>query len=371
VRFVWNKFVENFNNYDKNNSVYINEQTLKHNPEFSFLKDVSNCSLHEKMRDFERTKTQFFNPKRKVRLGRMKFKKRGVSNDSFRLTSERFRIDYENSLVRLEKIGFVKIVLDRPIPDGVKVNSITISKTKTNKFFVSIQFDTEHVPSEPTGKRIGLDLGLTHFITTSEGGKYDNPKFFRENQAKLATNQKHLSRKQKGSNRYLKQKLKVARIHEKIKNSRNHFQHELSKHLVSEYDIICIEDLNVKGMAKNRKLAKSISDAGWSEFIRKLEYKASWNEKFVVKVNRFFPSSKTCSGCGTVVESLSLSVREWVCTECGMIHDRDVNAAINILNKGYFDLTGVPLSAESVDYRRGEDVRRCYSDANLVEASIK
>lgn len=371
VRFVWNKFVENFNNYDKNNPVRVNEQTLKHNPEFEFLREVSAAALQHKRIDFERTKSQFFNPKRKVRLGRMKFKKRGVSNDSYRLDSKRFKLDYENDLIRIEKIGLIKIALDRPIPDDVKINSITVSKTKTNKYFVSIQFDTEHTPSEPTGKRIGLDLGLTHFLTTSEGNKVNNPKFFRENQAKLKSAQRHLCRKQKGSNRYLKQKLKVSRIHEKIKNLRNHFQHELSSRLVNNYDVICIEDLNIKGMVKNRKLSKSISDSGWAEFVRKLEYKATWNEKFVVKVNRFFPSSKTCSGCGHVIESLPLSVREWTCTECGTIHDRDINAAINILNKGYSDLIGVSLSAELVDYRRGETVsHRCFG-AGLVEAFIE
>lgn len=373
VRFVWNQMVANFNSYDKDvEPVIVNEKTLKDNPEYSFLNNVSAAALQQKRIDFDSTKKQFFNKKRKVKLGRMKFKKRGVSNDSYRLDAKRFTLDYENNLIRIEKIGKVRIVIDRSIPDDAKINSITVSRTKTGKYFVSIQFECAHVQFELTGKKVGLDLGLTHFLITSNGDKVDNPKLFRKNQAKLAKAQRHLCRKKRGSNRYKLQKLKVARIHEKIRNSREHIQHEITNKLAREYDVICIENLNVKGMVKNRKLSKSISDASWASFVSKLEYKMNWNQKILVKIDRFYQSSKTCSDCGDVIDSLSLDVREWACPSCGCIHDRDINAAKNILIKGYSDLTGISIeesSAELVDYRRGEDVRHCASDAVFCETS--
>ena len=354
-RFVWNKLVENFNN--KENDVIVNEKTLKDNPEFSFLKEVSASTLQQKRMDFVEFKKQYFNKKRKVKLGRPKFKKKS-KRQSFRLPNQKFTLDQEKFLVRLEKIGFVKIVLDRPIPDDVDFRSITVSKTPTGKYFVSIlvQQELKSIPS--SGKIVGIDLGLKDLFILSNGQVINNPKWFRKNQSKLKRAQQHLSRKKKGSNRYNKQRIKVAKIHEDITNSRTYFLHNISTALVNTFDLIVLEDLNVSGMIKNRKLSKSISDASWSSFVSMLEYKCNWYGKMLIKINRFFPSSKTCSNCGHKEDQMPLSIREWTCPSCGSVHDRDLNASINILKEGWKQLTDQELSsAEYVDYGRGVELR--------------
>jgi putative transposase len=217
-----------------------------------------------------------------------------------------------------------------------------VSKIKTNKYFVSILV-LEKVPFKTrTGKSVGLDLGLTSFIHTSDNEIVEALRSFRKSQAKLAAAQQHLSRKKeankklgiKNSRRYQKQRIKVAKVHEKITNQREYFLQVLSTRLVSEYDTVCIENLAVSNMIKNKKLAKSISDASWSSFVSMLEYKCQWYGKELVPVDRFFASSKTCNTCGHVKEDLSLSERTWTCQSCGSVLDRDLNAARNILAEG-------------------------------------
>ena len=199
---------------------------------------------------------------------------------------------------------------------------------------------------------VGVDLGIKDFAITSDGVKYKNHRWIKTYERKLSKAQKHLSRKQKGSHQYENQRLKVAKIHEKISNCRMDKLHKVSHELVTLYDVICLEDLNVKGMVKNHKLAKHIQDASWGTFVQMLEYKAKWNDKQVVRINRFFPSSKLCSECGWINNSLKLSDREWVCEKCGCVHDRDVNASKNILTEG------VSLLSSGIDeYTNGDDVR--------------
>jgi putative transposase len=353
VRFVWNKLVENFNNKDDS---IVTEKTLKEQEKFNFLKEVSASTLQQKRRDFDEFKSQYFNKKRKTKLGRPSFKKKS-NKQSFRLPNQKFNLDQEQSLVRLEKLGWLKIVLDRSIPEDANFRSITVSKTPTGKYFVSILVEQELKPMPSTGKVVGIDLGLKDLFILSNGQVINNPKWFRENQSKLKRNQKHLSRKVKGSNRYSKQRIKVARVHEKISNLRRYFLHNISTEIVREFDLIVLEDLNVSGMLKNRKLAKSISDASWASFVSMLEYKCNWYGKTLIKIDRFFPSSKTCSNCGHKEDKMPLNIREWNCPNCGSKHDRDLNAAINILKKGWLDLSGQELSsAEYVDYGRGVEV---------------
>lgn len=353
-RFVWNKLVENFNN---KNETIVTEKTLKEQEDFSFLKEVSASTLQQKRMDFVEFKKQFFNKKRKAKLGRPSFKKKS-SRQSFRLSNQKFKLDQERGLVRLEKVGFVKITLDRIIPDDVDFRSITVSKTPTGKYFVSILVQQELNPIPSTGKVVGIDLGIKDLLVLSNGQVVNNPKWFRKNQAKLKSAQKHLSRKTKGSNRYNKQRIKVAKVHENITNSRTYFLHNVSTALVNTFDLIVLEDLNVSGMLKNHKLAKSISDASWSTFVFMLQYKCDWYGKMLVKIDRFFPSSKTCSSCGHKEDKMPLSVREWTCPSCGAVHDRDLNASINILKEGWRNLTSQELtSAEYVDYGRGVEVR--------------
>jgi putative transposase len=364
-RFVWNKLVENFNNNDGST---VNEKTLKDQEEFQFLKEVSASTLQQKRMDFVEFKKQYFNKNRKTKLGKPKFKKKS-NRQSFRLPNQKFTLDQEKSLVRLEKVGWVKIVLDRTIPVEADFRSITISKTPTGKYFVSILVQQELNPIPSTGKVVGIDLGLKDLFILSNGQVINNPRWFRENQSKLAKHQKHLSRKAKGSNRYNRRRIKVAKVHEDVVNARNYFLHNISTELVKTFDLIIVEDLHVSGMIRNRKLAKSISDASWSTFVSMLEYKCNWYGKTLVKIDRFYPSSKTCSNCGHKEEKMPLNIREWTCPSCGEHHDRDLNASINILKKGWLDLSGQELtSAEYVDYGRGAELRLNGSQHHLASA---
>jgi putative transposase len=359
--------VENFNN---NDGTIVTEKTLKDTPEFEFLKEVSAATLQQKHRDFIEFKKQYFNKKRKTKLGRPSFKKKS-NRQSFRLPNQKFTLDQEKSLVRLEKIGFVKIVLDRVIPEEVNFRSIIVSKTPTGKYFVSILVQQELNPIPSSGKVVGIDLGLKDLFILSNGQVINNPKWFRDNQSELKKHQKHLSRKTKGSNRYNRHRIKVAKVHEDIVNSRTYFLHNISTAIVREFDIVVLEDLNVSGMLKNHKLAKSISDASWSTFVSMLEYKCDWYGKMLVKIDRFFPSSKTCSSCGHKEEKMPLSVREWICPSCGSKHDRDLNASINILKEGWRQLTGKEItSAEYVDYGCGAEVR-LNGDSHHLASALK
>ena len=212
--------------------------------------------------------------------------------------------------------------------------------------------ETTHKVLPKTGKSIGIDLGLKDFVITSEGFKYKNNRYTKTYERKLKEHQQHLSRKTYGSNRYLKEKLKVANIYKKITNSRLDNLHKVSTELIKKYDVIVLEDLNIKGMIKNHKLSKHISDASWSKFIELLTYKAEWNDKEIVKIDRFFPSSKTCNCCGYINQNLKLDIREWTCPSCKIKLDRDLNASINILKEGYKH-----KSSGTDDNRRGDEIR--------------
>ncbi|MFZ2724688.1 MAG: RNA-guided endonuclease TnpB family protein [Methylococcaceae bacterium] len=207
------------------------------------------------------------------------------------------------------------------------------TKNKSNQFFASVLVEMKITPKEKTGKSIGIDIGIKNFLTLSNNMIVANPQHFRENQAKLAQAQKHLSRKLKGSKRRQKSKLKVARIHINIANKRKNFIHKETTKIINEYDVIAIEDLNVAGMVKNHKLAKSISDASFAEFYNVLSYKADWYGKEVIKVDRWFASSKTCSCCGWKDNDLTLSNRIFKCEICDLDTTRDINASKNILNE--------------------------------------
>ena len=361
-RFVWNKMVDQFNNWDPKTPVdKVTSKTLKDSLEFPWLNEVSAAALQGTQRNFEETKKQFFNKNRKKRLGRPKFKKKG-HKESYRLPNQKFSYDQANQKIRLEKIGFVPLIADRDL-SGVEFRSVTVSKTPTGKWFVSI-LTRINIDSKPlTGQLVGIDLGLKDLYILSDGHVVENPKWFHENQVELKRAQQRLSRKTKRSKRYNKQRIKVARVHEKIRNKRDYFLHVISSALVSNYDLICLEDLNVSGMVKNHNLAKAIQNASWSSFVQMISYKCDWYGKTLIKVDRFYPSSKTCSSCGFKLDQMGLEIREWTCPSCGVRHHRDHNAAKNILKEGYRILTSQEFvdfpkstSAEYVEYRRGEDV---------------
>ena len=213
-----------------------------------------------------------------------------------------------------------------------KVNEFTISK-ENNKYYISFSFYTD-IKSKEVNDAVGIDLGIKNFAICNDGTVYPNMKFFEKSLRKLKISQRKLSKKQKGSNNRDKQRLKVSKLHKKVKNQRNDYQHKISREIVNKYNIICLETLKVKNMVKNKRLARVISDASWSSFVSKLEYKVAENQGYLVKIDKFYPSSKTCSNCGNVKDKLSLSERVYHCEECGFTIDRDLNASINILNVG-------------------------------------
>ena len=252
--------------------------------------------------------------------------------------------------LKLPKLGVIKAKIHR-VFEG-KLKTVTVSLTTSGKYFASLLFDDEqpNIEALGAGKAVGIDLGLTHFAITSDGSKFDNPRVLKKHSRNLKRKQQKLSRKAKGSNRRKKARRIVARVHETITNVRKDFLHKLSRKMVNENQVICVENLAVKNMVKNHNLAKAISDASWSEFTRMLKYKAGQDGKVYQEVDRFFPSSKTCSVCLNRIGSLALDIRSWQCQNCGTKHDRDVNAAINIRDEGLRILAlGTSASANGRD----------------------
>nr|WP_211173384.1 IS200/IS605 family element RNA-guided endonuclease TnpB [Brasilonema bromeliae] len=271
------------------------------------------------------------------------FKKKG-QKQSIRFPQE---IKLDGSYLTLPKLGKVYCKVSRK-PDG-KLKSVTVSLTSSGEYYAACLYDDgKDIPvSSSEGKAVGIDMGITHYAITSDGTKHGNPKYYRKYETKLAQKQKLLSRKHKGSNNRNKARIKVAIVHTKITRCREDFLHKLSRKLVDENQVIVVENLAVKNMVRNHKLAKSISDAGWGQFCTMLKYKAEWKRKTYIEVDRFFPSSKTCSNCLHQVDHLSLDIRSWQCPRCQTLHDRDVNAAINIRDEGLRILAGGHLATAS------------------------
>ena len=302
VRYFWNQQVATFKTYDKetNPKPEFKTSTELRN-EIEWMQEVSAAAIQQKERDFKEYRKQLFSKSRKKKIGFPSFKKKN-NRQSFRLPNQKFKII--GNKIQLEKIGKVKIVVDRKLPDS-KLMSVTVSKNPSGQYFASILIETEINYKPKTNKEVGIDLGIKTFSTQSDGVEIDNPKFLRKNQAKLRRMQQHLSRKQKGSNRRNRCRLKIAKLHQKVTNQRDWFLHNYSTSLISSYDRIYIEDLNVSGMVKNHCLAGAISDVGWSKFTSMLAYKAEWYGKDVVKVGRFYASSKICA-CGVKNDNLKL-----------------------------------------------------------------
>ncbi len=339
TRFIWNKMLA-----DKIEHYKITKTTLKNYPaqykkEFEWLKEVDSLALSKVERNLQKAYQSFF----KNGTGFPKFKKKG-QRDSYTTNNQKGTVAITANTVKLPKIGHIKAKFPSKINGLIK--SATVSRTPTGKYFVSLLVETIANPFLKTHSNIGIDLGLTDFIVLSDGTKVANPKFLSNLQNKLARAQKIMAkrgtvakkdnRKLSDSKNYQKQRLKVNKIHESISNKRKDFLHKLSFNIIKNHDVIAIEDLNVKGMIKNRKLAKAISDSSWSTFTTMLSYKAEWYGKQLIKIDRWFPSSKTCSCCGHVLDkdALKLSDRSWNCPSCKSENDRDLNASINILNEG-------------------------------------
>ncbi len=301
---------------------------LKKQEETSWLDEVSSVPLQQALRNLDRAFRHFFE-------GRAHYptfkKKRHPQSATY--ASNAFSWDGKSlTLAKMDEP--LAIVWHRPLPDGCKPSSVTITKDEAERSFVSILLEEDIKAWEVTPKMVGLDLGLKSMVITSDGQTHGNPKFFAKDEKKLAKAQRRLAKKKKGSKNRAKARLKVARLHKKIADRRRDYQHKLSTKIIRENHVVCIESLQVKNMVKNHSLAKAISDVGWSEFVRQLEYKAEWYGRTLVKIDKWYPSSKRCFDCGHILDSLTLDVRAWTCPECGVHHDRDINAAKNILAVG-------------------------------------
>ena len=324
--------------YDNNRVIGYQKQCaclteLKAKEETKWLFETNSQALQAALRNLDTAYQNF----RAGRAEKPTFKSKRKKN-SFRVP-QHVKVADDKILFPKFRDG-IRMIRHREIK-GV-VRHCTISKTSTGKFFVSILCEVEHEPLKPVNRQVGLDLGIKDFVVTSDGIRFKNNHYLKKYEKKLAKAQRHLSRKKPGSNGRRRQRLKVSAIHEKIANTRHDLLHKISTRITNEYDTICVEDLNVKGMMKNRKLAKHIGDVSWGTFLRYLEYKCSWNERRLVKINRFYPSSKTCNQCGYINHELKLSERTWICPS-GHIIDRDINASKNILEQG-LKLIGAELS---------------------------
>ena len=301
---------------------------LKNDGEHEWLKEVNNTSLQQSLRNLDAAFVRFFREKK----GFPKFKSKKKNVDCAKYISG-VHFDFDNWKVKIPKIGWVKLCKNKTFDLSMKYGTLTVSKDKCGDYWCSIVvYDVEEKPKTKVSiyNSVGIDLGIKDYAILSNGTKYGNPKFLEKGQKRLKKLQRMFARTQNKSNRHEALKLKVARCHRVIANRRNDFLHKLSTMLVRQYDTMCLEDLNVDGMMKNKHLSNSIQSAAWSEFVRQLKYKSDWYGKNVLFIGRFEPSSKTCSKCGYVKSDLQLSEREWVCPKCGEKHDRDVNAAINI-----------------------------------------
>ena len=294
----------------------------------AFLKEVDSISLQQSLRDLDRAYTNFFQKRAK----HPNFKSKHDNHQSYRTINQGDNIRIVGKYLKLPKLGYVKVRQSMPIG---KINNVTVERTPSGKYFAVLNVDFEATYNRNNFGVIGIDVGIKEFYTDSNGNVVNNPKHLEKSTKKLIREQRRLSRKVKGSSNRNKQRIKVAKVHEKITNQRNDFLHKLSTMLVRENQPICIEDLSVKNMVKNHKLARSINSVSWSKFFEMLDYKSEWYESRVVRIPTNYPSSQTCGCCGyknTLVKNLS--VRKWECPNCGERHDRDVNAARNILNKG-------------------------------------
>ena len=339
TRFIWNKMLADKINYYQATKTTLNNTPAQYKKEFEWLKEVDSLALANVQQNLRVAYNKFF----KQGSDFPKFKKKGIK-DSYTTNNQKGTVAVTKNTVKLPKIGHI----NAKFPDKINglIKSATISRKPSGKYFVSLLVETIVNELPKTQSNIGIDLGLTDFIVLSDGSKVANPKFLSKLQDKLAREQKILAkrraaakadqRKLSESRNYQKQKLKVAKVYEKITNKRADFLHKLSFNIIKNHDVIAIEDLNVKGMVKNRKLAKAISDSSWSAFTTMLAYKAEWYGKELVKIDRWFPSSKTCSNCDHLLTKaqLPLSVRTWNCPSCLQTNDRDINASINILNQG-------------------------------------
>lgn len=351
VRFVYNWALHKRKRayFDQGITLYTKDLSaaltaLKKEEGTAWLREVSSVSLQQALRHLDTAYKNFFEGCADYPVCKKKHHEQSATytDNAFTLKGDKLTLAKQQEPLA--------IAWSRPLPDGAKPSSVTVSKDKSGRYFVSILVEEHIHPLPQTEQQVGLDVGLKSFVVMSTGEAIANPKYYAKDEKKLARAQRKLAKKKKGSKNRHKARKKVARIHARIADKRRDYQHQLSTRIIRENQTVCVESLNVKGMVKNHRLAKAISDVGWGEFVRQLEYKAKWYGRTLIKIDQFYPSSKTCSACRHICEALTLDVREWVCPCCGVCHDRDHNAAKNIL------IEGLSMTACEGDVRR-EQVR--------------
>mgnify|MGYP000960060163 CR=1 FL=1 len=343
-RYVFNRYLnsrkETYLEYKKTLNYYDNANDLtilKKNEQFVWLKEINSQSLQSSLRNLDIAYNKFFRKQTNFPKFKSKFDKQ-----SFTIPQSVFIEDGELQIPKFKK--GIKINIHREIKG--KILFATISKTASGKYYASITCEVDYMPFVKTKSRVGIDTGIKDLAILSDGKVYENIKSLKAKLKKLKYNQKQLSKKQKGSNSRLRQKTKVSIIHEEVANVRKDYLHKVSTEIIKNHDVICIEDLAVKNMMKNYKLAQAFSDVSLGAFYAMLKYKATWNDKVIVKIDRFFPSSKTCNVCNFINQELTLKNREWTCNGCGTNHDRDLNASINIKNQGLKILSGSGIESD-------------------------
>ena len=335
VRFIYNKMLGDRLDYYKETGKKLNNTPAQYKEDFPWLKEVDSLALANAQMNLNKAYNNFF--RNRKHFGKPHFKSKKTGHCSYSTNNQKGSVRLEGNKVKLPKVGWVKLCLHRPLMENSTIKTVTISRTPSGKFYISIlvEYENQILPIMPK-KFLGLDFAMHGLYVASDEDDANYPNFLRKTEKRLAQAQRKLSKRQKGSHNREKQRLRVAVLHEKIANQRRDFLHKKARYLVDHYDAIGIEDISVKAMAKRKKggkfsFGKSVADNGWNMFTNMLEYKLAWQGKQLIKIDKWYPSSQLCHVCGYQNnETKDLSIREWDCPKCGSHHDRDKNAAINI-----------------------------------------
>ena len=333
VRFIYNRMLSDKIEYYSKYQKKLNNTPAQYKAEFEWLKEVDSLALANAQMNLQNAYNNFFRDKK---VGFPKFKSKKGSKKSYTTNGVNGNIIIQNGMIRLPKLGFVKMKQHRNIPDDYKLKAVTVSQTASGKYYVSILFEYENqIQKTELRSFLGLDFSMHGLYVDSNGNCPQFPRYYRLSEKKLKKEQRKLSKMEKGSKNREKQRIKVAKLHEKVANQRKDFLHKQSRQIANAYDCVCIENLNMQAMAQSLNFGKSVSDSGWGMFTAFLQYKLEETGKQLVRIDKFFASSQLCSVCGYQnSDTKDLSVREWTCPRCQTNHDRDINAAVNIRNEG-------------------------------------